>query len=423
MKFAEEEILKLTAGKKVALWGRGVSTKSAEKLLENFGVECVYYGDAEDDEKFDSSAASRHALAVYSPAFKPSHPFFEAAKSGGVRTLGEPDLGGLLWRGRIIAITGTNGKTTLTSFLAHALKKAGIESLPCGNIGQPICDFAAQSFGKTAVCEISSFQAMRLSLLRPDALLWTNFAPDHLDWHADLREYFEAKLRLAKLLKSDVFIYGSGISQAAQKYALRLPDFARFADKKSFPDAPHPFDNSIQRENFALACSLFDSLKLDKKILFEACADFKLAPHRFAKVCSIGSVNFWNDSKATNAHAAIAALRELKGKKIFWIGGGKNKFCDNSELVKTLSDCAQGAALIGQSAEILKRELPDMPLGVEVCENLDEAVKLALDKCRDFGEVLFSPAFSSFGMFNGYAERGKSFERAVLCLKNQKNGQ
>lgn len=423
MKLAEEKILKLSGGKKVALWGRGVSTKSAEKLLEKFGIECVYYGDAEGEEKFGSSAARMHALAVYSPAFKPSHPFFEAAKTGGARTLGEPDLGGLLWSGKIIAITGTNGKTTLTSFLAHALKKAGIDALPCGNIGRPICDFALQSFGKTAVCEISSFQAMRLSLLKPDALVWTNFAPDHLDWHADLREYFEAKLRLAKLLKSGVFIYGSGVAQAAQKYALSLPDFARFADKQLISGAPHPFDNSIQRENFALACKLFEALKLDKKILFEACADFELAPHRFAKVCSIAGVNFWNDSKATNAHAAIAALRELKGKKIFWIGGGKNKFCDNSELVKTLADCAQGAALIGQSAEILRRELPDMPLGARVCESLDEAVKLALEKCEDFGEVLFSPAFSSFGMFNGYADRGKSFERAVLCLKNQKNGQ
>lgn len=419
----EEKILDLSGGKKVALWGRGVSTLSAEKLLSKFNIASVYYGDAPNEKKFDKTSAKEHALAIYSPAFKSDHPFFEAAKETGVRTIGEPDLGGFLWRGRIIAVTGTNGKTTLTSLLAHALKKCGIDAVACGNIGKPICDFALSSFGKTAVCEISSFQAMRLGLLKPDALVWTNFAPDHLDWHLDLREYFEAKLRLASLLKSKVFVYGSGIEQTAKKYALTLPDFAKFADKNLFPNSPHPFDNSIQRENFALASVLWEELKLDKKILLQACSDFKIAPHRFANVCSIGSVNFWNDSKATNAHAAIAALRELSGKKLFWIGGGKNKFCDNSELVKAISECAQGAALIGQTAAILKSELPNLPLGVKVCETLEEAVEFAFESCGNSGDILFSPAFSSFGMFNGYADRGKSFEKAVLCLKNKKNGQ
>lgn len=420
---AREKFLKLAQGKNVALWGRGASTKSAEKLLQNLGIKCDYFGNAQGDKLFDFEAAKNYALAIYSPAFKDSHPFFEAAKKANVMCIGEPDLGGFFWRGNIIAISGTNGKTTLTAFIAHALKKAKIDAVACGNIGEPICDFALASEGKTAVCEISSFQSMRLSFMHPDQFVWTNFAPDHLDWHNDMREYFEAKLRISSLLKNPIFIYGSGVEEFAKANSLKLPNYAVFADKNLFLDSPKPFDNSIQRENFALAFMLWKKLGLDEKILFEAAKDFKLAAHRFSLVAEISNVRFWNDSKATNAHAAIAALRELKGKKIFWIGGGKNKYCDNSELVKTVSECAQGAALIGQTAEILKAELPEMPLGVNICQTLEEAVDLAFKKCQNSGDILFSPAFSSFGMFSGYAERGKSFEKAVLCLKNTKNSQ
>ena len=417
------DILKnISGGKSVALFGRGVSTIAAQSLFKTAGVNCVFYGD-KDGENFGEAESKNHALAVYSPAFSPRHPFRILAEKCGVKAVGEPDLAGMIWRGKTIAVSGTNGKTTLTSFLTAALNKAGKKAFACGNIGRPLCAFLADgvSADETAVFEISSFQSTSLKSLNFDAFLWTNFAPDHLDWHADMREYFDAKLNILNFLKSETFIYGSGVKEFAQKFSRRLPDFAVFADKNSAFESPKPFDNSIQRENFLIAKLFWKSLNLDEKILLDSAKDFSLARYRFAKISGLNGITFWNDSKATNAHAAIAALKELKGKKVFWIGGGKNKYCDNSELCKTVGEVACGAALIGQTAGELKNALKGLPLGVYVCENLKQAIELAVQKCPSKADILFSPAFSSFGMFKSYSDRGKCFDEAVSEILSEKN--
>ena len=407
-----KKLERLSGGKEVALWGEGASTRSAEKLFAKAGIPCRYYADG--GANFDESAAKNHRLAVYSPAFQNSHKFFEAAKKANVATLGEPDIAGMCWNGKIIAITGTNGKTTLTSFLAHALNKAGCAAVSAGNIGTPLCEFIESDIeSRIAVCEISSFQAMRLKYLRPDACLWTNFAPDHLDWHIDMREYFLAKLELARLLKKEIFIIGKSVADFAAAEKIALPDFAQIAEKGSVQNPPPPFDNSIQSENFALALAFWRKWALPEEALYGAAKEFSLAQFRFAKTAEICGAAFINDSKATNAHAAIAALRELKGKRIFWIGGGKNKNCGNSELAQCLRECAEGACLIGQTAEILKNEIKSLPKGIFTCKTLQEAVEIAFENSKNGGNVLFSPAFSSFGMFKSYADRGRAFDAAV----------
>jgi UDP-N-acetylmuramoylalanine--D-glutamate ligase len=258
---------------------------------------------------------------------------------------------------------------------------------------------------------------MRLEHLRPDALVWTNFAPDHLDWHTDMREYFEAKLRIASLLKKEVFTAGESVMNFARELKTAMPSFCEFVSEKAFEGAPSPFDNSIQSKNFAMAKALWRKLGLEENILFEAAKDFQLASHRFAKIAEIDGIGFWNDSKATNVHAAVAALRELKGKNLIWIGGGKDKGCDISGLIDSVSECAAGAALIGETADILKDKLGGLPLGVKTCKNLEDALNWAFQSSEKGGNILFSPGFSSFGMFKNYADRGKSFEKLVLCLK------
>ena len=358
-------------------------------------------------------------LAVYSPAFQSSHRFFKAAQEANVLALGEPDIAGKCWKGKVIAITGTNGKTTLTSFLTLALNKAGFDAVSAGNIGTPLCEFVESGIeSRIAVCELSSFQAMRLKCLKPDAAIWTNFAPDHLDWHKDMREYFLAKLNLASLLNKEIFIMGKSVADFAQAENIPLPRFASVAEKESAKNPPAPFDNSIQAENFSLALAFWKKWALPESALYGAAKEFSLAKFRFAKTAEICGAAFYNDSKATNAHAAIAALRELKGKRVFWIGGGKNKNCENSELAKCVRECAEGACLIGQTAEILKNEIKSLPKGVFTCKTLREAVEIAFENSKNGGNVLFSPAFSSFGMFKNYAERGKAFDDAVANIAN-----
>ena len=446
---AVERISKLAAGKPAALFGCGASARAAAELLEACGVECEFYqqpgsahaaAGAAARESFGKGEAQRHALAVYSPAFRPDHEWITAARENGLETLCEPDLGALAFGGKIIAVTGTDGKTTTASFLGRALKSAGADAFCAGNIGVPLSKFCAEfvrsgecDADKIAVCELSSFQTAALSRLRPDALIWTNFAEDHLDWHRDMREYFLSKFNLVKMLRADkfgkmIFACGSDVPRAARKFGVCMPEFARVLDFESArgrarPPAPPPFDTFAQSQNFALAETLWREMGLDESILRGAADGFRLPAYRFGEKTTVGGVDFYNDSKATNAHSAIAALTELSGREtLVWIGGGKDKSCSLEELVGAVEKCAKAAVLIGQTAPALKARLEGLPLGAHVCDTLEHAVQKAYRLCRSKSgaAVLFSPGFSSFGMFSGYGERGKSFDDALLCLKNFK---
>jgi UDP-N-acetylmuramoylalanine--D-glutamate ligase len=182
----------------VAVFGDGLSGRGALELLQAVGAEGAVY-DA-GGAAFSPEAARRHRLAVFSPGFPPDHPWLEAARSAGCECVGELDFAGLFWRGGLVAVTGTNGKTTLVEFLASALEPAGRRAVAAGNIGRAFSKIVAETgggAGMTAVCEVSSFQAETLRRLRPDAVLWTNFAEDHLERHGTLEAYFAAKANLA----------------------------------------------------------------------------------------------------------------------------------------------------------------------------------------------------------------------------------
>ena len=153
----------------------------------------------------------------------------------------------------------------------------------------------------------------------------------------------------------------------------------------------------------------------------KAAEGFSLPKYRFGEPCEKFGIKFYNDSKATNVHAAVAALRELAGaKNLVWIGGGKDKLCDVSELASEVMKVASGAVLIGQTAEKLANIFNAAGFNAKICQSMKEAVECAAKMAGEGGNVLFSPGFSSFGMFAGYADRGKSFQNEVLCLKNLK---
>lgn len=432
----------LSKGKPVALFGRGKSAMSAQKLLSVYGIESVFYEEKNSkdssgkSETFKKSSLKKHALAVYSPAFRPDHTWIKSAQDVGIETLCEPDLAALAWKGKTIVVTGTDGKTTTTNFTAKVLKDNDIPVVTAGNIGTPLSEYCADFAKKgitteniTAVCELSSFQTFKLKYLTCDALVWTNFAPDHMDWHTSMEEYFTAKRNILNRLKSKIFITDKSSALAALKYSAPFPDFAQILDfetseaKQEALNIPKPFDTSIQSKNYAMVRELCKKMfGITELALRSSAIDFSLPKYRFGNWTSVNKVKFYNDSKATNAHSAIAALKELDGyPNLIWIGGGKDKFCDLTELCNQVRTCALGAVLIGQTAPKLSSMLSGLPFGAKICSNLEEAVEIAYGMCpKAEGTVLFSPAFSSFGMFNGYAERGKSFENAVLCLKNLK---
>lgn len=414
-------IRRLAHGKPLAVFGAGVSGKAVERLASQAGLDCVLY--AENGGKFfDADAAQKHALAVYSPAFRPDNQWIAAAQNAGCKCVCEPDFAALVCTGKIIAITGTNGKTTITKFLHKALCDCGMDAVEAGNVGTPLSQICAE--GKSdgwIVCELSSFQTMRLEYLRPDALIWTNFDADHLDWHKDLREYFLAKFNLVAALKSEAFTAGSSVESNAEKFGINLPPFARIFDESKAYPAPAPFSSAMQSRNYRAVEMLWETLGLDAKSLEKSAQTFSLPKFRFSRPQNVGGVRFYNDSKATNVHAAVAALREMKGERnLVWLGGGKDKNCDLRELADTVAQTCKASVLIGQTAEKLAALLSERNIPCRIEVDMQSAAARCFELAGGSGAVLFSPAFSSFGMFAGYADRGKCFDDAVLCLKNPK---
>ena len=183
----------------VAVFGGGVSGTSAANLVQRLGGKAIVFDETFANVaecRFTSVEAKTHALVVVSPGFAPGHAWLQAARSAGCEVLAEIDFAALAWPGRIVAVTGTNGKTTITEFLTSALRLAGRDAHAAGNIGMPLSEVAATGMGdesSIAVCEVSSFQAELLRFFEADTTIWSNFSEDHLDRHGTIEDYFRAK--------------------------------------------------------------------------------------------------------------------------------------------------------------------------------------------------------------------------------------
>ncbi|HYD84007.1 MAG TPA: UDP-N-acetylmuramoyl-L-alanine--D-glutamate ligase, partial [Opitutus sp.] len=313
----------------VGILGGGVSGVGVTALLATIGAESVIY-DAKGTP-FSAKAAKAHGLVVFSPGFAPEHEWLALARAAGCECLNELDFASAFWRGAIIAVTGTNGKTTLTEFLTHALRATSHEAHATGNIGHSFAQLVAASDGGTtetiAVCEVSSFQAETLKRFRADATLWTNFAEDHLERHPGLESYFGAKWNLVARTKPGAVFAGSSVQRFAEKFNRPLPASAAIQTEGVAADARlhgTVFAEYPQRENFVLAAAWWRVAGLPEEALITAAQNFQLGRHRLARIGEHEGVTFWNDSKATNFHAVEAALARFE-KPVVLIAGGKAK--------------------------------------------------------------------------------------------------
>lgn len=407
----------------VAVWGFGCSGVGVAGLLAARGVDAVVY-DAEvpeaDRSRFGPVEAGEHDLVVFSPGFAPDHPWFAAASAAGCECLGEIDFASLFWEGPVIAVTGTNGKTTLTELLTCALGRAGTPAIATGNIGASFSRMAAciQNIDTFAVCEISSFQAESLRLLSPDWTLWTNFAEDHLARHGSMRAYFEAKRKLVSRTPPGHSLYGPGVLAYSEAHDHGL-DPAGLAD--SLPEIYHsrvegtPFATDPQRENLVLAVALWRRLGFDDTDLQESLQSFRIGDHRLRKIATVAGVEYWNDSKATNFHACESALTRFE-RPVVWIGGGKSKGGDLERFADRLSPRVRQAILIGETGPVMNRLLTERGVSTRIVANLDDAVRTAMAMAVPGDRVVLSPAFSSLDMYGGYDDRGHAFAEAVRVL-------
>jgi len=406
----------------VAVLGAGVSGQGVLALLAALGARGILYDKKADgaQRSFTPSVASGHGLVVFSPGFAAEHPWLATARAAGCTCVGELDFASLFWRGELVAITGTNGKTTLTEFLAHALNAAGRRAFATGNVGYPFSRFVVEQAGRTdiAVCEVSSFQAETLRYLRPDATLWANLAEDHLERHRDMEAYFTAKWQLVERtpLKA-VFLGASAWSHAVGfPHNIRhLPPSALVESKGQPADARLAgtvFASYPQHENFLLAAAWWRYAGLSEATLFEAARTFKLGAHRLGRVGEKAGVTFWNDSKATNFHAVEAALATFAAP-VLWIGGGKAKGGDIETFVHRIACRIKHAFLIGETSAELAGQCRAVQVPATLCAGLAEAVRAAFALARPGDHVLLSPGFASFDQFRGYDDRGRQFESLV----------
>jgi UDP-N-acetylmuramoylalanine--D-glutamate ligase len=418
----------------VAIFGAGVSGVGVCALLAELGAQSVIY-DAKSTE-FTAKKARHHRLVVFSPGFPPEHPWLKIAKDAGCECQGELDFASQFWRGRVVAVTGTNGKTTLTEFLTHALRSIGREAYAAGNVGYSLAQLAAEKSGgaadSIAVCEVSSFQAETMRLFHADATLWTNFAEDHLERHPGLESYFAAKWTLvtrtgerkgerrrndALALRPAVFV-GSSVQHAAAKFDRPISAQSCVATEGQ-PADPRlegtVFAEYPQRENFLIAAAWWQSSGLPIDSLVAAAKTFTLGRHRLARVGEWDRVMYWNDSKATNFHAVEAALARFANPVVL-IAGGKAKGGDLAGFVHRIASRVKHAVLIGETSAELAFHCSAFRIGHTSCGTLAEAVRRASEIAEPGDNVLLSPGFASFDMFRSYADRGEQFEQHVREL-------
>jgi UDP-N-acetylmuramoylalanine--D-glutamate ligase len=418
-----------TLNRPVAVFGYGVSGRAIGRLLTNCGVRAEFYDQAGPDEvcrQFQDFHTTRHELVVYSPGFPQDHPWLAKARAAGLLCLGELDFASIFWKGRIGAITGTNGKTSLTKFLTEAFRMQGVDAFAVGNIGMPLCQLIPDlnTPEAVAVCEVSSFQSERMEHFEPDHVLWTNMADDHLDRHQSMANYFDAKYRLVDCQKRGKLFVGPSVFEIAKILGKDLPPHAHIVCRDALSsDTVIPQDSVFaehpQQDNYLMARALWRELDLPEHTLRAAATQFALPKHRLHRVDEWDGVSFWNDSKATNFSATLAALKRF-GRKVHWIGGGCSKGGDLRQFAHELAPFLEGAYLIGETARDLHGHLTSAGGAfVSTYTGLPNALLAAYMRASNPAVVLFSPGFASFGQFRNYEERGNSFEHAVAELRQQ----
>jgi len=413
--------------KSVAIFGAGVSGQAARRLALSLKMEACLFdqGGGGDASEFSVASLSEFDVCVFSPGFAVAHPWRVVAEGSGLPCYSELGFAALYWRGSVLGVTGTNGKTTIVSLLCDALVAAGETAVVAGNIGMPLSDCVlgeANHVEATAVCEISSFQAELPNGLQLDGLIWSNFAEDHLDRYDSMAEYFAAKSQLLSCLRPgarsvlgvDVLAFDPKLSGIPGSIVVN--ENSGLIDRLA-PDSP--FRISPQSINFSLAVALWRALDRPVESLVDSANVFQLAAHRLSPVDSWGGVTFWNDSKATNFHAALAAIGGLDGR-VYWIGGGSCKGGDFDAFARSIASKVEAVFLYGEVADSLAASLGLIHSYVEIHSDLVDAVAAATHAAlaNTPSVVLLSPGFASFDQFSGYAARGKTFISTVFSLKD-----
>ena len=439
--------------KKVLVLGLSKSGISAAKYLNKHGADVFITESRERKEDDDKTIADLEAMgikvemgghsdefikdsyiAVTSPGIPPSSEIMQRLKDERIAVISEIELAYSQTQMPFVAITGTNGKTTTTALTAHILSTE-FKAYPCGNYGVPPCDLLDGDV-EIFVCEVSSFQLEYSNGFQPQISVWTNFTPDHINWHGSLENYFNAKAKIFKSPQEPAFSvlnakdeklleFSKKCGGTVCMFAGEIGDnccyekndavyFKRNGHEEhiiDLKDCPLIGEHNYQNLMCAVIAAKLEGISNEH--IKEAIMTFKVPEHRLEKFAEKDGIVFYNDSKATNPEASLVAIRSFNNQNVALIAGGRDKNTDLKEFDEACKKHIKTVILIGEAADRFEENLKSDGFDNIIRENsLESAVDKAIELNPDV--VLLSPACASFDMFSGYEERGKVFKDYVL---------
>ncbi len=429
------------SGKKVAVLGCGSSGLAAARLALAKGAREVCIYDASPSATCKAEAGIRFVpgateedgrnsaaeLVVISPGIEADTAWTLSFASAGAPIIGETELAFAFCHARIIAITGTNGKTTTTALVEHILRAAGHTAIACGNYGYPLSAVVMEEpQPEFAVLEVSSFQMETIVNFRPEVAVWLNFAPDHMDRYRKVEDYYNAKLRVFENMDESQL----AIVRVGENLPGLRPRVAEFSAVDSrgqlFYSGGRLLENgkplmtlrgttmeqAHNAENCMAATLACRAMGLTDEQIAAGIYSFAPPGHRCETVAEMDGVLWLNDSKSTNLHSTEAAVRS-QTRPVILLAGGKDKGLDYSAITPLLAQKARLCISFGQIAEQLEQTFSPVCQTLRV-ETVEEAVAAAAARAERGDVVLFSPGTSSFDQFTGYVQRGQCFRDAVL---------
>ena len=432
-------------GKHVVVLGIGRSGMAAARLLLRSGATVTICDSGESKTVLEragllrkesavvltgtaaESDSTHYELAILSPGIEETTPLVVNVITKGIPIIGELEWAFALCECPVVAITGTNGKTTTTELTSRMLSGAGVNNAACGNIGTPMSELVgADKKWDVLVVEVSSFQLETIGTFHPKVALWLNLSPNHLDRYPSMQEYRAAKLRIFENQTSEDWVVVPHEEELPKLKAQKIT-FSTHS-----PDAdltlrgteilhqgklllnltitklrgPHNAANLMA----AFGCGI--TLGADLEKMASAISDYTPPAHRCELIGKSGGVQWINDSKATTLDAMEQAIRSVQGP-IILIAGGKDKGFEFFPIAPLVRERVSLAILIGEMRHRIAR---DWEVPHATVDSLEEAVALAGKKAEPGFTVLFSPGTSSFDMFRDYIERGETFRRSVEGL-------
>jgi len=448
--------------KKILVVGLGMTGVATARFLNKMGAVVTVTDMAKEDELGESVAIIRELginmelgshknstfenvdIIVLSPGVPHAIPQIQRAKDKGIDVLGEIELASKFIDQPVIAITGTNGKTTTTTLLGEMLKSSGINVFVGGNIGSPLIGYVdREEKAEIIVVEVSSFQLDTIESFKPKVSVLLNITEDHLDRYPDFHAYVKSKCRIFENQDSGDTVVLNGFDPLIRKCTENISsrklfftarkkneegatvngkNIEMFLENSCKTQSPMNIDlsgTSIKGkhniENASAACLAAISAGGTLEGIQTALDSFKGLPHRLEYVATVNDVKYFNDSKATNVDAVIRALECFSGPLIL-IMGGRNKGADFDSLRDTVRHITKKIIAIGEAKENILSSFNDV-VPVNTASTMEDAVFTACDAAKPGDVVLLSPACSSFDMYNDYTHRGKVYCEAVELLK------